>query len=58
MIEDKQAWGMGLGTLLARFALHYAFDWLNLNRVHVTVLATNTRSIAMCERVSASSRKA
>jgi len=51
MIGDRQAWGKGLGTLLAQFALDYAFDWLNLNRVHVTMLATNTRSIAMCERV-------
>ena len=51
MIGEKSAWGKGLGTEVTRYVLDYAFDALNLNRVHLTVLATNPRAIAVYEKL-------
>ena len=51
MIGEKSAWGKGLGTEVTRYVLDYAFDALNRNRVHLTVLATNPRAIAVYEKL-------
>ncbi len=47
MIGDRSAWGMGLGTACTRFAIEFGFEQLNLNRIHLTVLATNPRARAI-----------
>ncbi len=51
MIGDKASWGVGLGTQLSKYVVDYAFTSLNLNRVHLTVLATNPRAIAVYEKL-------
>jgi [ribosomal protein S5]-alanine N-acetyltransferase len=47
MIGDKAAWGKGIGTEATRQALKYAFSQMNLNRIGLTVLATNERAIRL-----------
>jgi [ribosomal protein S5]-alanine N-acetyltransferase len=44
IIGDKSLWGKGLGSLFTRFAVEYAFDVLNLNRIQLSVIETNTRA--------------
>ena len=51
MIGDKASWGSGLGTEVTRYVVDYAFASLNLNRVHLTVLANNPRAIAVYEKL-------
>ena len=51
MIGDKGVWSQGLGTDITRYVLDYAFSYLNLNRIHLTVLATNTKAIALYEKL-------
>ena len=47
MIGDQSAWGCGIGRVATAFALHHAFRRENLNRVSLTVLATNDRAIRL-----------
>jgi RimJ/RimL family protein N-acetyltransferase len=47
MIGDNSVWGKGLGKLCTGFAVKYAFNELNMNRVHLTVLLTNPRAIEL-----------
>jgi ribosomal-protein-alanine N-acetyltransferase len=47
MLGDRAAWGRGLGRGCTRFAVDYGFRQLNLNRVHLSVLATNERAIRL-----------
>ena len=49
-IGVASARGRGIGELATRLALSHAFDDLNLHRVHLTVLASNARAIALYER--------
>jgi len=51
MIGDKESWGLGIGATLTMFAANYGFDMLNLNRVHLTVLANNERAVALYRRL-------
>ena len=51
MIGNKDAWGRGLGRAIAAHMVRYGFEWLNLNRIELSVLATNTRAIALYEKI-------
>lgn len=51
MIGEKEAWGRGLGSAITAHMLEYGFRWLNLNRIELTVLASNTRAIALYEKL-------
>jgi RimJ/RimL family protein N-acetyltransferase len=42
-IGDKSAWGKGYGTEATRLMVGYAFNTLNLNRVHLRVYEYNER---------------
>jgi RimJ/RimL family protein N-acetyltransferase len=44
MIGDKAFWGQGYGTDAIRTTLRWAFDYLNLNRVWLTVYDYNQRA--------------
>ena len=44
MLGDRTVWGKGLGRACTEFAVDYAFTQLNLNRVELSVLATNERA--------------
>ena len=48
---DKSVEGRGIMTRAARAVLKYAFDELKLHRVELRCAATNTRSIAVAERL-------
>ncbi|MBE0447473.1 MAG: GNAT family N-acetyltransferase [Actinobacteria bacterium] len=41
MIGDRSFLNRGLGRSCTKFALDYAFQMLNLNRIYLTVLSTN-----------------
>ncbi|MGW4309559.1 GNAT family N-acetyltransferase [Streptomyces californicus] len=45
------AWGIGLGTELARALLDHGFGPLGLSEVHATVAAENTASLTLLERI-------
>ncbi|MFE9462034.1 GNAT family N-acetyltransferase [Streptomyces californicus] len=45
------AWGVGLGTELARALLAHGFGTLGLFEVHATVAAENTASLTLLERI-------
>jgi RimJ/RimL family protein N-acetyltransferase len=47
LIGDRSTWGHGLGRTCTKFAIDYAFRELNLNRVYLSVLATNERAIRL-----------
>jgi len=47
MIGDREAWGAGIGRKATVFALQHAFLQENLNRVSLTVLASNERAIRL-----------
>ena len=49
-IGERANWGKGFGTEALWLALRYAFDELNFYRLTVTVIATNSRAIALYER--------
>jgi len=51
MIGDPAAWGCGVGTQATLHALRHAFNHENLNRVSLTVLATNDRAIRLYRKV-------
>jgi len=44
-------WGKGYGSEAMRLILRYAFDELNLHRVQLTVIAYNSRAVAMYEKL-------
>lgn len=50
-IGERSCWSRGLGELAMRQLLDHAFLDLNLNRVHLTVLADNTRAIRLYRRL-------
>jgi RimJ/RimL family protein N-acetyltransferase len=45
IIGDKRFWGKGYGTDAIRALLDWAFRYLNLNRISLTVFAYNERAI-------------
>jgi RimJ/RimL family protein N-acetyltransferase len=47
MIGERTAWGQGLGRACTQFALDYGFTQLNLNRIQLSVLASNQRAIRL-----------
>lgn len=51
LIGDPAQWGKGIGTECTAFALNYAFNDLNLNRVSLTVLETNAAAIGLYREV-------
>lgn len=51
MIGDTSAWGRGIGRQATAFALNHAFRRENLNRVALTVLASNERAIRLYRRM-------
>lgn len=45
LIGDKNQWGRGYGTAALREVLRIGFEEMDLQRVHLTALARNTRGI-------------
>jgi RimJ/RimL family protein N-acetyltransferase len=50
MIGHKDYWGRGYGTDAVRTVLGWAFGYLNLHRVYLTVYAYNQRAIRSYEK--------
>ncbi|MCC8402165.1 GNAT family N-acetyltransferase [Paraburkholderia sp. MMS20-SJTN17] len=50
-IGAESARGRGIGEAATRLTLDHAFDDLNLNRISLTVLASNARAIALYDKV-------
>ncbi len=44
MLGDKTTWGKGLGKKITYEVVQYGFQWLNLNRIELSVLAGNDRA--------------
>lgn len=51
IIGDKRFWSRGYGTDAIRAVLGWAFSYLNLNRVSLTVFAYNERAIRCYQKV-------
>lgn len=51
LLGDRTVWGKGIGTTCTRFAINYGFGELNLNRIHLSVLASNDRAVKLYERL-------
>ena len=47
MIGDKSYWGKGIGRRCTDLVFTYGFHYLNLNRIHLSVLATNQRAFRL-----------
>ncbi len=47
LLGNPRVWGKGLGKACTNFALQYGFNELNLNRIYLSVLATNERAIML-----------
>ena len=47
VIGESELWSRGIGKRVTSEVLRYGFDELNLNRIHLTVLETNERAIAL-----------
>lgn len=47
MLGEPSVWGRGIGRACTRFALEYGFGELNLNRISLTVLASNVRAAGL-----------
>lgn len=47
LIGDRDVWRRGLGRAATAHAIRYAFRELNLNRVHLSVLASNEPAAAL-----------
>ena len=50
-IGERERWGRGLGTAAGMLICDYAFNSLNLNRLHLTVLDYNQRGLKSYERI-------
>jgi RimJ/RimL family protein N-acetyltransferase len=50
MIGDKNQWGKGLGYDATVLMLRFAFHYLNLNKVFLYAIETNTRGIRVYEK--------
>lgn len=49
LIGDSLRWGKGIGREASSAAVDYGFDELNMNRIELTVLASNARAIRLYE---------
>lgn len=49
MIGSKNHWGRGIGRAVSRAVVDWSFSELNLNRLCLSVLATNERAIRLYE---------
>lgn len=47
LLGEPAVWGRGIGRACTRFAVEYGFAELNLNRISLTVLATNERAAGL-----------
>ena len=47
MLGDPPVWGKGLGRACTEAVITYGFDQLGLNRIHLTVLASNERALRL-----------
>lgn len=50
-IGEKSGQGQGAGYFASTAILSHAFNDLNLNRIHITILCDNLRSINMCKKI-------
>ena len=50
MIGDKERWGKGYGTEVARMVLDYGFTCLGLHNIHLEVNSANQRGIRAYQR--------
>lgn len=50
VIGDEKYWSKGIGTVSKRIVMKYAFEHLNLERLSVSVIAFNERSLALQRR--------
>ena len=51
LIGNKKKWGMGLGTHVSSSVIQYGFYQLNLNRISLNVLKSNTRACKLYEKL-------
>lgn len=51
MIGAKEAWGKGIGRAAVLHSIRYGFQAMNLNRISLTVLATNERAVRLYTRI-------
>lgn len=51
VIGEKEYWDRGYGSDATRVILRFAFQELNLNRVHLDVMAFNERAVRAYEKV-------
>lgn len=49
LLGDKTLWGQGYGKAITRQVLDYGFEFLNLNRIELSVLAENARALHVYE---------
>ncbi|KAF7979650.1 hypothetical protein HWV62_41623 [Athelia sp. TMB] len=47
----QEYWGQGYGTEITEFMVDYAFRWLNMHRVSLTVFEHNTAAITVYKKV-------
>jgi RimJ/RimL family protein N-acetyltransferase len=50
-IGNKEYWGKGYGTEALRLLIDYAYQYLNLNNIHLRVYEFNTRAIMSYKKV-------
>ena len=51
MIGDKSKWGQGYGTEATRLAIEYAFEQLDLRKVSLGVVISNTAAVKTYQRL-------
>ncbi|MFN3692127.1 MAG: GNAT family N-acetyltransferase, partial [Fervidobacterium sp.] len=49
-IYNPNFWNKGIGTIVTKLMLKYGFEYLNLNRIWLTVFENNTRAIHVYEK--------
>jgi RimJ/RimL family protein N-acetyltransferase len=49
LIGDVPQWGNGMGREISSAVLAYGFNELNMNRIELSVLASNTRALRLYE---------
>ena len=49
LIGDSSRWGKGLGKEVTSAIIAYGFDELNMNRIELSVIASNMRAISLYE---------
>lgn len=47
LIGDMAAWGKGIGKRVTEFCLAHGFEQMNLNRIYLSLLATNQRALGL-----------